>query len=350
MSEPKASESAGSATGGRRPNERGTMSETPAIDARGLVKKYGTFQALAGVDLRVEGGEVCGFLGPNGAGKSTTLRILARVERPDSGTALIAGHDVVTDGSAASHALGYMPERFAVYDTLPVEEYLEFFLELYRDRGAGKPRLPATRVVADALDLVGMTAKAKDTVGGLSKGQRQRILLARSILHDPAVLLLDEPTSGLDPRARVEFKAIVRELKRMGKAVLISSHVLPDLQDLCDRVVILIAGKVHASGRTEEIRNRLAPDVVEIKVETLDDASAARAAELVRAFEGATGVEVAGGVVTVSLAGGRAKLPELHRALVAANVPIVALDYRRTSLDDLYLQLTESAGDPESLS
>ncbi|HVO30519.1 MAG TPA: ABC transporter ATP-binding protein, partial [bacterium] len=217
---------------------------TPAIDARGLVKKYGDFTALAGVDLQVERGEVCGFLGPNGAGKSTTLRILARVERADEGSARVCGHDVVDDGNEAARALGYMPERFATYDTLTVEEYLEFFLDLYRPalaRGAGAAR---RKVIADALDLVGMTPRGKDAVGALSKGQRQRVLLARAVLHDPAVLLLDEPTSGLDPRARAEFKEIVRELRRMGKAVLISSHVLPDLQDLCDRVVILVAGKV----------------------------------------------------------------------------------------------------------
>lgn len=313
---------------------------TAAIDARGLVKRYGTFQALAGVDLRVEAGEVCGFLGPNGAGKSTTLRILARVENADAGTARIAGHDVATDGNAASHCFGYMPERFAAYDALSVEEYLEFFLALYLGASPGRARVATRQVVADALDLVSMTFKAKDPMGALSKGQRQRVLLARAVLHDPAVLLLDEPTSGLDPRARVEFKAIVRELKRMGKAVLISSHVLPDLQDLCDRVVILIGGKVHAAGRTEEIRQRLAPDVTEIRLETLDAPAALRAAEVVRAVAGVSDVHADGAVVSFQIAGGRERMPELHRLLVQGAVDVVALEYRKSSLDDLYLQLT----------
>lgn len=319
----------------------------PAIDARGLTKKYGTFQALDGVDLHVEPGEVCGFLGPNGAGKSTTLRILARVEKADGGTVSIAGHDVATDGNAASLSFGYMPERFAAYDPLSVEEYLEFFLDLYRGASRGKIRSDPRRVVADSLDLVGMTFKAKEPVGGLSKGQRQRVLLARAVLHDPAVLLLDEPTSGLDPRARVEFKAIVRELRRMGKAVLISSHVLPDLQDLCDRVVILIAGKVHAAGRTEEIRERLAPDITEIKLEALDPEAAARAAALVKTAAGITGVDTHGSTVSFQLAGGRERMPALHRSLVEAGVEVVALEYRKTSLDDIYLQLTASETEPE---
>jgi ABC-2 type transport system ATP-binding protein len=314
----------------------------PAIEARGLVKRYGAFTALDGVDLVVGPGEVCGFLGPNGAGKSTTLRILARVERPDEGTARIDGHDVVTDGNAASMAFGYMPERFATYDALSVEEYLEFFHDLYR---SGRPGSNAARVVADALELTGMSARAKDAVGGLSKGQRQRVLLARAVLHDPKVLLLDEPTSGLDPRARAEFKAIVRELQRLGKAVLISSHVLPDLQDLCDHVVILVGGHVHATGRTDEIRARLSADAAEITVELLDDAAAARAVAPVAAIEGVSGARVEGSFVKLTHAGGRAAMPAFHRAIVAAGLDVVAVEVRRASLEDLYLTLT--AGVPE---
>ncbi len=316
----------------------------PAIEARGLVKRYGDFTALAGIDLFVERGEVCGFLGPNGAGKSTTLRILARVERPDGGVARIAGHDVVDDGRAAARALGYMPERFATYDTLTVEEYLEFFLALYR------PEAGARRIVADALDLVGMTARAKDAVGGLSKGQRQRVLLARAVLHDPEVLLLDEPTSGLDPRARAEFKAIVKELQRLGKAVLISSHVLPDLQDLCDRVVILVGGHVHAAGRTDEIRARLSSgETAEIHLELSDDAVAAASLGTLGALGGVSGVSVAGNTVTLHLSGGRARLPAFHREIVAAGLEVVALEYRRASLEDLYLSLTEGVPDEASV-
>jgi len=318
-----------------------------AIDARGLQKRYGTFQALAGVNLHVEAGEVCGFLGPNGAGKSTTLRILARVETADAGTVRIAGHDLATDGNAASLCFGYMPERFAAYDALSVEEYLEFFLALYRGGGPGRSGAAARQVVADSLDLVSMTFKAKDLMGALSKGQRQRVLLARAVLHDPAVLLLDEPTSGLDPRARVEFKAIVRELKRMGKAVLISSHVLPDLQDLCDRVVILIGGKVHAAGRTDEIRQRLAPDITGITLEALDAAAAQRAVAVVGALAGVSEVRAEGAVVTFQITGGRERMPELHRLLVQGNVDVVGLEYRKSTLDDLYLQLTAGSNGEE---
>ena len=317
----------------------------PAIEASGLAKSYGAFQALSGIDLRVEAGEVCGFLGPNGAGKSTTLRILARVEKPDAGWARIDGCDVVREGSRASLAFGYMPERFAAYDALTVEEYLEFFLELYRSAIAGRTYAPAARVVADALDLVGMTAKARDAIGGLSKGQRQRVLLARSVLHDPKVLLLDEPTSGLDPRARVEFKAIVRELQRMGKAVLISSHVLPDLQDLCDRIVILVGGRVHAAGRTEEIRARLAPDVAEVRVELLDASGAERALALLTALPG-VGTPVAdGATISVTIVGGKSRMPELHRALVDGGAQVVAVEFRRASLDELYMQLTSDVAE-----
>jgi ABC-2 type transport system ATP-binding protein len=320
----------------------------PAIEARGLTKRYGTAQALAGVDLLVQPGEVCGFLGPNGAGKSTTLRVLARVERPDAGFARIDGHDVLAEPNEAALASGYMPERFATYDALSVEEYLEFFLDLYLGAWPKDRPLPAARkVVRDALELVGMGAKANDAVGGLSKGQRQRILLARCVLHDPKVLLLDEPTSGLDPRARAEFKAIVRELSRMGKAVLISSHVLPDLEDLCGRIVILAAGKVHAAGLTEEIRSRMRAGSAEIEVELLDAAAAASALAAVSTFAGATGGRLEGSSVVFAFEGGRERLPELHRFLVGAGLPVVQLEYRRASLEELYLQLTADVS-PES--
>jgi ABC-2 type transport system ATP-binding protein len=198
------------------------------IVAEGLRKRYGRLQALDGLYLRVAPGEILGLIGPNGAGKTTTLRILAGLLAPDEGSVTIDGIDLLRSGRAARHFIGYMPEDFGLYNDLRVWEYLDFYADCFGIPGKERPAL-----IGDLLELVDLGHKRDDNVDGLSRGMRQRLCLAHALIHDPAVLILDEPASGLDPRARVELREILRTLAGQGKSIVISSHILSELAEVC---------------------------------------------------------------------------------------------------------------------
>jgi ABC-2 type transport system ATP-binding protein len=204
---------------------------------------YGAMAALSGLDLTVNKGDLFGFIGSNGAGKTTTLRILATFLAPSAGTASILGHDVVRDADAVRHVIGYMPDFFGVYKDMEVTEYLDFFGACYKI-----PTAQREKTVNDVLELVGLTEKKGALIGALSRGMQERLGLARVLIHDPQLLLLDEPASGLDPRARIEMMAILQELQRLGKTIIISSHILSELQTLCNRVAIIEKGRLIYSG------------------------------------------------------------------------------------------------------
>lgn len=224
----------------------------PAIQTIGLTRFYGQMAALSSLDLIVNRGDLFGFIGSNGAGKTTTLRILATFLAPSAGTAKILGHDVVKDADAVRHIIGYMPDFFGVYKDMEVTEYLDFFGACYRI-----PTAQRERTVNDVLELVGLTEKKGAIIGALSRGMQQRLGLARVLIHDPQVLLLDEPASGLDPRARIEMMAILQELQRLGKTIIISSHILSELQTLCNRVAIIEKGKLIYSGPVQGVRDQM---------------------------------------------------------------------------------------------
>ena len=225
-------------------NHNHTPSSTePAIQTVGLTRHYGSLAALSALDLTVYRGDLFGFIGSNGAGKTTTLRILATFLAPTSGTARILGHDIVTNADAVRHVIGYMPDFFGVYKDMEVTEYLDFFGACYKI-----PAAQREKTISDVLELVGLTEKKGALIGALSRGMQQRLGLARVLIHDPAVLLLDEPASGLDPRARIEMMAVLQELQRLGKTIIISSHILSELQTLCNRVGIIEKGKLIYSG------------------------------------------------------------------------------------------------------
>ena len=222
------------------------------VETRGLVKRYDRTLAVAGIDLAIEPGEIFGLVGPNGAGKTTTLRMLATLLRPSAGHAEIDGWSVTRNPDEVRRVLGFMPDVFGVYDDMKVWEYLDFFARCY-----GLPAAGRRRMIADLLELVDLADRRDDYVQTLSRGMEQRLCLAHALVHDPKVLLLDEPASGLDPRARVELRELLRELRALGKTILISSHILPELEELCTSVAIVDKGQVLAQGRVADIERRL---------------------------------------------------------------------------------------------
>ena len=222
------------------------------IEVDKLSKEFRSVPVLNGVSFRVEPGEVCGLIGPNGAGKTTLLRILGTILRPRSGHVRICGVDLRDDPIAIRRGIGYMPDNFSTYEELRVDSFLEFFAAIYEI-----PDDQVAAVIQDILKLVDLGGVRHSLISSLSLGVRQRLSLARALLHNPDVLLLDEPVSGLDPRARVEMRALLKELGAMGKTVLMSSHVLTDMVDVCDRFLVLEQGEVVFHGTLPELRNRV---------------------------------------------------------------------------------------------
>jgi len=222
-----------------------------AVETFGLTRHYGNLTALNQLDLTVNRGDLFGFIGSNGAGKTTTLRILSTFLSPSTGTARVLGHDVVSEANQVRRILGYMPDFFGVYKDMEVTEYLDFFAACYRIGSAKREQ-----TINDVLELVGLSEKKGSLIGALSRGMQQRIGLARVLVHDPDILLLDEPASGLDPRARIEMMAILQELQRLGKTILISSHILSELQSLCNRVAIIEKGSLIYSGPVQGVQDQ----------------------------------------------------------------------------------------------
>ena len=222
------------------------------VEVDNLVVRYGKLEAVRGISFGIPKGEVFGFIGPNGAGKSSTIKVLATLMKPARGTARLDGVDIPSNPRLIRKRIGYMPDFFGVYEDLTVDEYLHFFAAAYR--------LPAGKragVVADVLELTDLTGKRTDQVDALSRGMKQRLGLARVMLHDPDLLLLDEPASGLDPRARIEMRELLKELKKMGKTILISSHILHELSQLSTRIGIIEQGRFIAEGSLDEIYGQL---------------------------------------------------------------------------------------------
>lgn len=222
------------------------------ITLQGFGKDYGDFRAVDSLDLKIEAGETFGFIGPNGAGKSTTIRFLATLLRPSRGRGEVAGCDVVADPMGVRQAIGYMPDNFGVYDGMRVWEFLDFFAVAYR---IGRDQ--RKRIIAHVLELLDLVHKRHDFVNGLSRGMKQRLCLAKTLLHDPPVLILDEPASGLDPRARIEVKALLKELRKMGKTIMISSHILTELADCCTSIGIIERGKLLMHGPIDQVNKRI---------------------------------------------------------------------------------------------
>lgn len=309
---------------------------TAIVRTEGLVKRYDGTLAVAGVDLTVDQGEIFGLVGPNGAGKTTTLRILATLLRPSAGIAEIAGHSVTRNPDDVRRVLGFMPDAFGVYDDMKVWEYLDFFARCY---GIDAPA--RRRIIGDLLDLVDLGDKRDAYVQTLSRGMQQRLCLAHALVHDPTVLLLDEPASGLDPRARVELRELLRELRNLGKTILISSHILPELEELCTSVAIVDHGQVLAQGRIADIERRLRFGAV-LRVRLLAEGDALEAARdwFAADAEVASAVLLDDGTIELGFRGDDAASARLLAAAIGHGLTIVSFARAASDLEELFLQVT----------
>jgi ABC-2 type transport system ATP-binding protein len=306
------------------------------VRTSGLIKRYPGTVAVAGLDLDIAEGEIFGLVGPNGAGKTTTLRILATLLRPTAGEAEIAGISVTKNPDAARRVLGFMPDVFGVYDDMKVWEYLDFFARCY-----GIPASRRRQMIGDLLDLVDLGDKRNSYVQGLSRGMQQRLCLAHTLVHDPQVLLLDEPASGLDPRARVELRELLRELRSLGKTILISSHILPELEELCTSVAIVDHGRVLAQGRVADIERRLRAGAV-LRVKLLVEEPAlgpARAWFAEQPFVASASVNP-DGTIEIGFRGDDQATARLLATAVGAGLPIMTFARAASDLEELFLQVT----------
>lgn len=300
------------------------------IRVEGLEKRYGRTRALDGLDLEVPEGAIYGFIGQNGAGKTTTLRILATLLVPDGGTAKVGGYDVVRRRMEVRRLIGYMPDFFGVYDDLRVSEYLEFYAGTQGIRGSR-----ARQLRDQLLELVDLADKRDEYVEGLSRGMQQRLCLARALIHDPAVLLLDEPASGLDPLARVEMRELLKELGRLGKTIVISSHILSELADMCTHIGMVHAGRLVRQGPVAQMLQESRSTTLVLHV--LRDAE--RAAAVLEEIGGVSGVTVEDGMVEFRFEGDAEGLAQTLAAVISAGVPVVRFAEAGGKLEDVFLRL-----------
>lgn len=305
------------------------------IEIIDLTKRYGKFTALDALNLTIEKGSVFGFVGQNGAGKSTTFSILATLLAPTSGTAYINGYNISKDPKLVRSQIGYMPDFFGVYDQLKAVEYLDFYGASY-----GISQRERSKLIPQLLELVNLTHKQDSYVDVLSRGMKQRLCLARSLIHDPEVLILDEPASGLDPRARVEMREILKELKNMGKTILISSHILPELAEMCDCLGIIDQGRLVADGSVAEIQKRLQGEKL-IIVKLFRDLERAEnffedqplVSQLVRRDDEESLQFMFNGSVEEQV--------RLLKAALSHDIPIVSFSEIETNLEDVFMEITK---------
>jgi ABC-2 type transport system ATP-binding protein len=297
-----------------------------------LTKVYGKRTALDHVSFVVPEGEIFGFVGPNGAGKTTTLRILAALLEPTAGSAFVDGADVTKEPQRVHSRLGYMPDFFGVYDQLSVAEYLDFYASCYR-----QPRQKRKVVVDNLLELVDLADRRNQLVDTLSRGLKQRVCLARALVHDPTVLLLDEPASGLDPRARVEMREILKELQSMGKTIVISSHILPELTELCSMIGIIDRGRMRATGTVQEVIRQLTSGR-RLRIGVLGTKSDAIA--VLSPLDTVRQVEVVNGAIEVGYDGDENTAADILQALTAAGIRVSEFSPLDGGLEDAFLRAT----------
>lgn len=304
------------------------------IHIEGLRKYYGKSLAVDGLSMDVPAGSVYGFVGPNGAGKTTTMRILATLLRATDGVAQVDGIDVIKNPYGVRKVIGYMPDFFGVYDNLTSMEYLDFYGDAY-----GIPARDRKKIAENLLELVSLSEKAHSYVDSLSRGMKQRLCLARSLMHDPKVLLLDEPASGMDPRARAEMKSILRTLQGLGKTILVSSHILPELSEMCDYVGIMQKGKLIVSGTMSDIEMHMGasrPLIIKA-IDGYDDI-----AVYLQQRSDVGRISLEGGYLKVAFGGDDESAHSLLKDLMNAGMRIVGFDRATSNLEKIFLEVTDS--------
>ncbi|MEX2173507.1 MAG: ABC transporter ATP-binding protein [Pirellulaceae bacterium] len=296
-------------------------------------KDYGDFRAVECLNLKIGAGEMFGFIGPNGAGKSTTIRFLATLLKASRGEGIVNGHSVTQNPMGVRQSVGYMPDNFGVYDGMKVWEFLDFFAVAYK---IGKAK--RKQVISDVLELLDLAHKRDDFVNGLSRGMKQRLCMAKTLVHDPPVLILDEPTSGLDPRARIEVKALFKELKRMGKTILISSHILSELADCCSSIGIIERGQLLMHGPIEDVYRRLRGNRT-VEVRFLGDMDVGLS--VIRSCPHTRNVAVDVSSVVVELETDDRGVCELLNQLVYNKVELRSFAEKDPSLEDVFMMVTK---------
>jgi ABC-2 type transport system ATP-binding protein len=303
------------------------------IETRDLTKKYGELFAIRSINLNLSRGDLFGFIGPNGSGKTTTMRILATLLNPTWGEAYVGGYSIYTRPKEIRRMIGYMPDFFGVYDDMKVIEYLEFFAAAYRIRG------PKRRQVCDeVLELVELGYKREALVTSLSRGMTQRLGLARVLLHDPQVLLLDEPASGLDPRARIEIRALLKRLGNMGKTIMVSSHILPELADICNKVGIIERGELIVNAAVDDVMRQVRRQTV-LNIGVAGDSDAA--ARLLEAHQLVDRVDAGDKYLKVTLVDGQEDYSDLATLLVSAGHKLTLLREDELNLETAFMALTK---------
>ncbi len=298
-----------------------------------LNKEYKGLTAVKDLSLDLEAGDIFGFIGPNGAGKTTTIKMLATLLKPTSGKAEIDGIDVVEYPEAVRGRIGYMPAFFGIYDDMRVWEYLDFFAGAYR-----LPRPQRPRIIDDVLSLTDLGGKKDSYVEELSTGMKQRLCLAKTLIHDPKVLLLDEPASGLDPRARIEIKELFKELKAMGKTIIISSHILPELADFCNKVGIIERGEMLVSGNVQDIMAQVTGGRT-LEIRLLDGWE--QAADMLRDAPGVRAVRQMETSLQIDFTGDPAMQAELNTRLVGSGLRVLSFAEQETDLEDIFMKVTK---------
>lgn len=303
------------------------------IKIQDLTKVYGELRAIDQLTLELNQGDLFGFIGPNGSGKTTTMRILATLLQPSWGEAYVCDYSIYTHPKEIRRMVGYMPDFFGVYDDMKVIEYLEFFAAAYRIKGPKR-----RKVCEEMLALVDLGYKRDAFVTSLSRGMTQRLGLARVLLHDPQVLLLDEPASGLDPRARIEIRGLLKELRKLGKTIMVSSHILPELADICNKVGIIERGKLLISEEVTEVMRRVREQPI-LEIGIVGDCEAA--AKLLEKHDLVDRVEPRGSQLLVTLVKGVEDYSDLSTLLVSAGFKLKSFKLDEINLETAFMALTK---------
>ena len=312
------------------------------IEIQNVTHRYGKLKAVDNISLKIEQGAIFGFIGPNGAGKTTTMRILCTLLRPTAGEAWVGGCSVRTDPRGVRRQIGYMPDFFGVYDEMKVWEYLDFFASCYDIEATKRSSL-----IDDLLQLVDLSHRRNDYVDSLSRGMKQRLCLARTLTHDPQVLILDEPASGLDPRARIEIRELLRELQSMGKTIFFSSHILLEVAEICTAIGIIEAGQLVASGNLDEIRGQQYTRRVRIAIAEQTEASYAQGTQaLLQTMPNvlSTLIEKKGErrvEVVVDFSGDDAAQAAILSCLMEAKLPVIGFQEEKVDLEAVFMQRTK---------